>query len=46
VQFREAAPFASKAEINVFCNFFEWSGPEDACGVKKFFFEKNVVFSL
>ena len=31
------ALFASKAKINVFRNFFEWSGPEGASRVKKKF---------
>ena len=34
---RDNALFASKAKINVFWNFFEWSGPEGTSGVRKNF---------
>ena len=34
-----------KAKINFFWNFFEWSSPEGASGVKKKF-QKTLIFSL
>ena len=34
-EFREAALFTSKAKVNIFWNFFNWSSPEGSCGVKK-----------
>ena len=37
--------FASKAKINVFWNFFEWSGPEGASGVKKKF-QKTLILAF
>ena len=45
VHFRDIIIFASKTKTYIFLNVFEWSGPEEACGVKKIF-RKNVTFSL
>jgi len=39
---RDNVLFASKAKIIVFWNFFEWSGPEGASGVKKKF-QKTLI---
>ena len=49
VQFREVVPHCLPHRLNSTCffkNLFEWSSPEEACGVKKEFQKTLISISL